>query len=102
MSGFVVIFEPLSPNVDVDDLEPMFSQIRHRGPDAEARWVEGSIGMAAALLRATPEALAETQPFVDPRGVVVVFDGRLDDRDSLARRIGTPRGDRPEPQLVAD
>ncbi|MFB3075200.1 MAG: asparagine synthase-related protein, partial [Candidatus Methylomirabilales bacterium] len=53
------------------------------GLDGEEMWVDGSVGLACQLFRVTPESEKETQPLVGPSGAVVVFDGRLDNREEL-------------------
>jgi len=45
--------------------------------------MQGSVGMACQLFRVTPEAATETQPQIHPSGPVLVFDGRLDNREEL-------------------
>ena len=70
----------------------------HRGPDGVAQWSSGRLALGHCLLRTTPEAATESQPLVDTeRGLVLVWDGRLDNRDELFEalqprfpRQGTP------------
>ena len=63
----------------------MDAALAHRGPDGERFWIQGPIGLACQLFRVTPEASTEIQPHVHCSGVVLVFDGRLDNRDELLR-----------------
>jgi len=61
----------------------MSATMAHRGPDGEEKWIEGPVGLACQMFRVTPESEKETQPLVDSTGAVLVFDGRLDNRDEL-------------------
>jgi asparagine synthase (glutamine-hydrolysing) len=83
MSGILGIWNLDGRPVDASLLADLSAILAHRGPDADGRWISGSVALAARVLRTTPEAATETQPLVHPSGIVVVFDGRLDDRDEL-------------------
>lgn len=63
------------------------SSIAHRGPDAFGLWIAGPVGLACHLLRVTPESAAETQPVTNGSASVLVFDGRLDNREELLDAI---------------
>src|SRR6185369_7452216 len=57
--------------------------------DAREFWQEGAVGFGHALAAVTPEAAHEQQPLCDPAsGCVIVFDGRLDNRDELRPCLG--------------
>lgn len=81
----------------------MLDRMAHRGPDGSSVWQESVIGLGCALRKNTPESGGEVQPFVHPSGAVIVFDGRLDDRDELIDGLqGWPAVDAlaPDPELV--
>ena len=62
-----------------------------RGPDRQAQWSSGPVALGHCLLRTTPEAVAENQPLVDlERGLVLVWDGRLDNREQLYKSLRPP------------
>jgi asparagine synthase (glutamine-hydrolysing) len=65
--------------------------LRHRGPDGERQSVAGSIGFGCQHLWVTPEETGEFQPLVAPSGVMLVMDGRLDNRDELIPQLGLAR-----------
>jgi asparagine synthase (glutamine-hydrolysing) len=65
----------------------MLDSIAHRGPDGSGVWVDGSVALGCQLLRVTPESAKETQPFIHSSGNVVVFDGRLDNREELLETL---------------
>lgn len=103
MSGILGMWNLDGRPVDPEVLSKMSATLAHRGPDGEAKWLEGPVGLACQLMRVTPESLQETQPVVHPAGPVIVFDGRLDNREEL---LGLLRGqwgaepDSPDPALV--
>ena len=83
MSGIGGIWNLDGRPVDDRLLARLSATLAHRGPDGEGRWIDGPVGLICQALKVTPESLHETQPVVRPSGTVVVFDGRLDDRNDL-------------------
>jgi asparagine synthase (glutamine-hydrolysing) len=62
----------------------MLDAIAHRGPDGYHVRTDGPIALGHCLLRTTPESRHEQQPFrSDDKGLSIVFDGRLDNREEL-------------------
>lgn len=60
--------------------------------DALALWEGEGIALGHALSSVTPESLAEQQPLVDSAsGCVILFDGRLDNRDELRSALADYR-----------
>src|SRR6516225_8455317 len=59
------------------------STLAHRGGDDLGIWCDGAVGLACQLLRVTPESTCERQPVTDDANRVLVFDGRLDNRDAI-------------------
>ena len=65
------------------------------GPDGNAYFSRGGVSIVYQSFHTTAEARSEAQPRVSPSGVVVTWDGRLDNRVSLIRNLrdalnGTP------------
>lgn len=86
MSGIAGVFNRLGEPVDPRALERATLAAVHRGPDGRGSWIEGQVGFSQLLLATTPEAVEETHPLLDPeRGTCIVFDGRVDNREELAR-----------------
>src|SRR5207244_2796221 len=54
---------------------------------------DGPVGLSCQLFRVTPESATEVQPLVDGSGAVLVFNGRLDNRDELLAAL-RKNGDR--------
>lgn len=95
MSGVVGLWHrtgaPVSPSI----LSDMLQTLAHRGPDGAGVWREGPVGLGCQLSRVTPESAAERQPCVHPTGAVLVWDGRLDNREELFAQPGVP-----DPEVV--
>jgi asparagine synthase (glutamine-hydrolysing) len=60
----------------------MIATLAHRGPHAQSTWFHGSLGLAHAMLRSTPEALNEAQPYCED-GLAITADARIDNRKEL-------------------
>ena len=65
----------------------MAARLRRRGPDAQAAWSDGPVGLGHAMLRTTPESLEEALPLV-AGPFAITADARLDNRDVLLDRLG--------------
>jgi asparagine synthase (glutamine-hydrolysing) len=72
----------------------MIAAAPHLGPDGVRVWASGPAGLVHFQLVTTPEAVGEIQPLQDSdAGLVLVFDGRIDNREAL--RDGLPEPERP-------
>lgn len=103
MSGIVGIWNLDGKPVEREVLARMSATLAHRGPDGERIWIDGPVGLACQLLRVTPESATEIQPFVGPSGAVLVFDGRLDNREELLNSLRDSHeisSSSPDPALV--
>jgi asparagine synthase (glutamine-hydrolysing) len=78
--------------IDPSDLEHVCSVLRPYGPDKEERLcTENFIGLVASLHTAE-ESQREHQPLLLPSGVVVSWDGRLDNGKELTNELGLGPG----------
>ncbi len=103
MSGLIGIWNLDGRPVEERVLTGMSATLAHRGPDGEGLWIQGATGLACWLLRVTPESATETQPLVHASGTVLVFDGRLDNREELLASLTASPGispESPDPALV--
>jgi asparagine synthase (glutamine-hydrolysing) len=103
MSGIAGIWHLDGQPAASERIRCMTDAIAHRGPDGVGRWVEGSVGLGHVMLRTVPEAEGETQPLVSEDGaVVLVMDGRVDNREEMIRALGLPAAflRRPDSALV--
>src|SRR5947207_2564057 len=64
----------------------MAEALAHRGPDGEACWVSGSVGLAHRRLASA--AAHDKFPLIDTEGRALVVDGRLDEPLERFRRRG--------------
>jgi asparagine synthase (glutamine-hydrolysing) len=83
MSGIVGVWNLDGRPVDPVLFSRMSASLEHRGSDGEGRRVDGPIGFACQHLWVTPEEIGEIQPLVGRAGVMLVMDGRIDNRDEL-------------------
>ena len=84
MSGIAGIYHFDGRPADRARLRRMAEAMAHRGPDGLNCWMQGPVGLAHAMLHATPESLRETQPLQDDAGALrLTLDGRIDNRDEL-------------------
>jgi asparagine synthase (glutamine-hydrolysing) len=84
MSGIAVLYQWDGAPADRSTVERMIFVVPYRSVDGSGVWTNGSIAIGHAKLATTPEALAETSPFVDESsGLVLSMEGRVDNRDEL-------------------
>lgn len=87
MSGFAGVWHVDGRPADERLVRTMGSSVAHRGGDAHGVWCSGAIGFTAHLRRVAPESAHERQPAIDARGNLLVFDGRVDNREDLLRQL---------------
>ena len=85
-------------------LERMDRALTRYGPDAAAIWHQKAAGLGHRLMRFTPQEHYERQPCVNAGGnLILVFDGRIDNRAELIQMLGLAAKDQedcPDSQLV--
>ena len=92
MSGIAGIIRFDGAPVATDQIKTMTAAMACRGPDGINHWVRGSVALGQCMLRTTPESLEETQPLTnDDESLVLVMDGRLDNREDLRRELRSKR-----------
>ena len=87
MSGIAGVWNRDGKPVDRSVLARMSAELRHRGPDGEGRHLNGAVGFAHQRLWVTQEEVGEVQPLLGAQGIMLVFDGRIDNRDELRRSL---------------
>ena len=88
--------------VDAEFLDRMSAIVAERGPDGNQREVHGSIGFLYRPFHTTPESRFENQPHTFGRGKVMMWDGRLDNREQLVSELGlVMRANRSDLEIVA-
>ena len=80
----------------------MHAALRPHGSDGGGRWQQGTIGLGQALRRLTDEDQHEQQPLTSADGgLVLVWDGRLDNREELFGHLGlAPDSTVPDSRLL--
>lgn len=73
--------------VDPKDLEQVRPVLAPYGPDSEGYLCKDNFGLIYRAFHTTEESRHELQPQVLPSGVVITWDGRLDNREDLIRRL---------------
>lgn len=73
--------------VDRAFLEKLSSAIEQYGPDKGDTYIDGSIGMVYRAFHTTLESDLEHQPHLSPQGLVITWDGRLDNREDLILQL---------------
>ena len=69
-------------------LQGMTLAMHYRGPDGMRHWCQGAVALGHCALVTTSEQLGEVQPLrSESAEVVLVFDGRLDNRAQLRREL---------------
>lgn len=73
--------------VNPEELDRMNAAVVAYGPDAEGRYSLGNIGIAYRAFHTTKESRSAKQPHISRSGAVLTWDGRLDNRAELVRRL---------------
>ena len=75
--------------VDRATIERMQNQLTPYGRDAQHIWQHQGVGLLRTMLRITPEDSLDQQPLHHTASqTVLLFDGRLDNREELSRELG--------------
>ena len=69
-------------------VDHMAGRMAHRSPHGIHRHDGGPCAMAFGALHAAPQSHLDVQPEILPDGARLVVDGRIDDRQALARALG--------------
>jgi asparagine synthase (glutamine-hydrolysing) len=88
--------------IDPEYLAGARAMIAPYGPDGAGTFSENGTAMVYAALRTTKESRKERQPHLSAAGDVLVWDGRLDSRESLIEALGhRPERDSADTDIVA-
>ena len=88
MSGIAGLVRFDGGPVRSSDIERALNSLRPYGPDRSSMLCDGSVGLAHALARVTPEDSFDDQPVRGPSGVTLNADLRLDNRSEILARVG--------------
>ena len=88
MSGIAGVAQFDGAMVEPGLLEAMTAAMQARGPDGTQHWRQGPVALGHCAFHTTPESLGEQQPLGNhDRSLVLVLDGRVDNREELAREV---------------
>lgn len=88
MSAIGGVFQRDGAPVARSDMARMETVLKPYGRDASAVWNGRRVALLRTLLRVTPEDALDRQPMRhSASGLVMVFDGRLDNRDELSDQL---------------
>jgi asparagine synthase (glutamine-hydrolysing) len=73
--------------VDRAFLRKLSIAIEPYGPDLTSTYVDGPLGIAYCAFHTTVESRLERQPHRSAPGIVITWDGRLDNRDDLISQV---------------
>ncbi|MCC6381085.1 MAG: 7-cyano-7-deazaguanine synthase [Dehalococcoidia bacterium] len=85
MSGILAVVDLRGDAVDVEAVRPQLDAIAHRGDRAPVLWAGGPVALGHVNLPTTPEAEHEVLPATYDGRYWITWDGRLDNREALAR-----------------
>lgn len=89
MSVIAGIVRFTGDSIHAADLERATQRLAAPGLGEAAHWIEGTAGLLVRQRVMTLEDMAERQPWVGGRGrLVLVYDGRIDNRDEVASLLG--------------
>jgi asparagine synthase (glutamine-hydrolysing) len=99
MSGIAGIYYLDGRPVDTE-VDRMVDVMKHRGPDEQATWSDGTIGLGHCMLHTTPESLHASLPQEGAQsGCVITADARIDNRKDLIQNLRLSSG---RDQVVPD
>ena len=93
MSGISAILNLDGSPVAPAEVERMANVLRPYGPDRQKTLVRGNVAFVFCLHQLTPEDLFEQQPLVFANRFVMLFDGRIDNRQELSEILNIAASD---------
>ena len=78
------------------DADAVMARMIHRAPDGTAMFDAGDFALSHGALHATLEAVCERQPVHLGARWILAVDGRIDNREKLARMLGLDQADLPQ------
>src|SRR5262245_54808779 len=88
MSGIAAVLNLDGSAVPLSEVERMANVLKPYGPDRQKMLVRGNAAFLFCLHRLTPEDLFEEQPLLLDDRLVLLFDGRIDNRSELSEALG--------------
>ena len=74
-------------------IETLMASLDFRGPDGRGTWISANVALGFQAFWTTPEDTGLNRPLADPvSGLVIVMDGRVDNRSELLPLLSLPAG----------
>jgi len=93
MSGISAILNLDGSPVSAAEVERMANVLRPYGPDRQRTLARGNAAFVFCLHQLTPEDLFEQQPLIFANRFVMLFDGRIDNRQELSEILNIAASD---------
>ena len=87
MSGIAAILDLKGTTALSSEIERVGNVLKPYGPDRQKNLVQRRMAFAACLHFLTPEDDLERQPLLMANRFVVLFDGRIDNREEVAEAL---------------
>src|SRR5438309_11992255 len=87
--------------VEEGELTRIGQAVAEFGSDGEMTHLDGPLGMFYRPFHTTVESRLECQPYLCNGGMVITWDGRLDNRDELIMQLGGSPADVSDVAIVA-
>src|SRR5690349_14525080 len=87
MSGIAAILHLDGSIVPESDIQRVCNVLKRYGPDRQKILIRESAAFAFCLHRFTPEDTSERQPLILANRFVMLFDGRIDNREELGASL---------------
>jgi len=81
-------WDPNSSELPFEDHDRLDAILARYGDDSRSTYSAPGIQILYRAFHTTKESRKETQPHKTPSGAILTWDGRLDNRDELIRRLG--------------
>jgi asparagine synthase (glutamine-hydrolysing) len=81
--------------VDRSLIDDLSTALKQQGPDGESIFKDSGIGLIYRPFHTTAESRREKQPYVSGRGFILMWDGRLDNREELLSELRSQLGPSP-------
>ena len=102
MSAFFGVWNFDGRKVEAESLQQASTMLVQRGPDSQTKYEKDNFGMVYCAFHTTGESRQAVQPYLSQSGMVVAWNGRLDNRDELINDLpGPPRRDVSDVVLAA-
>src|SRR5438874_13575659 len=88
MSGIGAVLSLGGAPVAQSEIERMRNVLKPHGPDRQKILLKQGSAFVACIHHLTPEDVFEQQPLAVSGRHVILFDGRLDNREDLAAALG--------------